>query len=229
MTNKELLALICKQFGNNGDGLIGHLCGAVGDVNCPVINDDDDVIAVGTVIQAEDKDNDDDEDDEEEERVETGDDDDDDSDFLDEDDDNGGINMMHSSSQPVAGMKGDDNSTVLMEVVPGDDEKSFGTQEDAAMNADGGVDGDNNCNADGYGNYNAKIADKGDNANVADDDSENTNEDVEEDGVDASQNNVADADGDVDYKMDSDIVANGVDTPTTADIASVLAVIANLT
>jgi len=190
------------------------------------------VIAIGTVIQAEDKDNDEDEDDEdneEEESVETGDDDDNDSDFLDEDDNNGGINMMHSSSQPVAGMKGDDNSIVLMEVVPGDNEKSFGTQEDAAMNADGGVDGDDICNVDGYGSYNANIADKGDNANVAGDDSENTNEDVEEDGVDASQNNVADADGDVDYKMDSDIVANGVDTPTTADIASVLAVIANLT
>jgi len=44
------------------------------------------------------------------------------------------------------------------------------------MVADGGDDSDANYNIDGNINYNAKIADNGDNANIADDDSENTNE-----------------------------------------------------
>ena len=218
MTNEELLALLCQRFANNGNGMIDRLR-AVG-VNPPVVfhDDDDDVLAVGTVIQAEDKDEDDEEEEEEEEEsVESDEEDDDDSDFLDEDD-NGG----KCSTQQVAGMKDDDNSSIQMEVVPGVDETSFGTQEDV----DGDVDGDGDVN--GNVNYNA---DNGDFDDVSDDgDGERKKENGEEDGNDASDNKIAYADGDKN-KMDCDVVANvkDVDVPAKADIASVLAVLANLT
>jgi len=221
MTNEELLALLCQQFGDNGNGMIDCLH-AVG-VNPPVVfhHDDDDVLAIGTVIQAEDKDDDEDDEEvkeEEEESVESDEDDDDDSDFLDEDDDDNGGKC---SSQQVAGMKDDDNSSVQMEVVPGVDETSFGTQEDVV---NGDVDGD----VDGNGNYNADNVDVDD---VSDDgNGQRKKENAKEDGKDASDNKVAYADGD-DNKMDCDVVATvkDVDVPAKADIASVLAVLANLT